>query len=376
MGFGDFLKKAEREMKRAGKAIEKETRRSAKVVELSKARHTVEGQFRTMRDFVNLYKRTAKARALIGAERHATLAVSLTDPTVVIPFENITILEEEEIGRGAQGHVYKGFYLNETIAVKVTSNKKEAAELVSLKQLLHPNVVRFIGLSIISRTHYIVMEYCAQGTLYQLLRKRSIGKETFFSFAKQISEGMDFIHSRNIVHRDLKTPNILVDAADVLKICDFGHHRAEVFTGTIMSKKGTYHWMAPEVLKLERASKTIINTILSDEGSVSENLANQIRLRLSPLIPACTLKEIANILESCWQIDPSLRPDFGRLLETMATIQEDCVKYSNALFECIQREGRTNCERRADTMTTDNLSTEEDYGSELYYSASEDSEGS
>ncbi|KAK0412491.1 hypothetical protein QR680_006241 [Steinernema hermaphroditum] len=372
MGFGDFLKKAEREMKRAGKAIEKETRRSAKVVEretkraagdVAKFWHRGDGQFRTMRDFVNLYKRTAKARALIGAERHATLAVSLTDPTVVIPFENITILEEEEIGRGAQGHVYKGFYLNETIAVKVTSNKKEAAELVSLKQLLHPNVVRFIGLSIISRTHYIVMEYCAQGTLYQLLRKRSIGKETFFSFAKQISEGMDFIHSRNIVHRDLKTPNILVDAADVLKICDFGHHRAEVFTGTIMSKKGTYHWMAPEVLKLERASKTIINTILSDEG-------------LSPLIPACTLKEIANILESCWQIDPSLRPDFGRLLETMATIQEDCVKYSNALFECIQREGRTNCERRADTMTTDNLSTEEDYGSELYYSASEDSEGS
>ena len=107
------------------------------------------------------------------------------------------------------------------------------------------------------------MEYCAYGSLYDVLKRRrdirSYTKPTqVLDWSRQISNGVDYLHSNKIVHRDLKSPNILFSDQHTLKISDFGiskelgNRRSQ-----IMSFSGTSAWMAPEVIRKELCSEKI-----------------------------------------------------------------------------------------------------------------------
>ncbi len=107
------------------------------------------------------------------------------------------------------------------------------------------------------------MEYCAYGSLYDLLKRRremdSCTKPTqVLDWSKQISDGMEYLHSNKIVHRDLKSPNILFYDKNTLKISDFGTSKELINRRSqIMSFSGTSAWMAPEVIRQELCSEKI-----------------------------------------------------------------------------------------------------------------------
>jgi serine/threonine protein kinase len=94
------------------------------------------------------------------------------------------------------------------------------------------------------------MEYVCCGDLLSFVRKRSKLNENIAKFIfKQIIEGLQYIHSQNIVHRDIKLDNILIDLQNNIKICDFGVSK-QVKKGDVMHDQcGTPAYIAPEILK-------------------------------------------------------------------------------------------------------------------------------
>ncbi len=94
------------------------------------------------------------------------------------------------------------------------------------------------------------MEYISCGDLLNFVRKRSKLPENISKFIfKQIIEGLNYIHSKGIVHRDIKLDNILIDLKNNIKICDFGVSR-KIKKGDIMNDQcGTPAYIAPEILR-------------------------------------------------------------------------------------------------------------------------------
>jgi serine/threonine protein kinase len=107
----------------------------------------------------------------------------------------------------------------------------------------------------------IVMKFARGGSLFDWIHRSRAHEEEAFDLATQLSvllqiaSGMAYLHSRNVIHRDLKSPNILLDGARTCLIADFGLSKVSNLGTATMSAIGTPHWMAPEVRKKEKERK-------------------------------------------------------------------------------------------------------------------------
>jgi len=162
--------------------------------------------------------------------------------------------------QGAFGKLYKGTYNGEDVAIKLLErpeNDLERAQLMEqqfqqevmmLARLKHPNIVRFIGACRKPMVWCIVTEYAKGGSVRQFLTKRanrSVPLKLAVKQALDVARGMEYVHGLNLIHRDLKSDNLLISADKSIKIADFGVARIEVQTEGMTPETGTYRWMAP-----------------------------------------------------------------------------------------------------------------------------------
>ena len=197
------------------------------------------------------------------------LAQALMNPRVPTEalenFDNWTIdLRKLNMGpafaQGAFGKLYRGTYNSEDVAIKLLErpeNNVERAQLMEqqfqqevmmLATLKHPNIVRFIGACRKSMVWCIVTEYARGGSVRQFLAKRqnrSVPLKLAVKQALDVARGMEYVHGLNLIHRDLKSDNLLISADKSIKIADFGVARIEVQTEGMTPETGTYRWMAP-----------------------------------------------------------------------------------------------------------------------------------
>ena len=179
---------------------------------------------------------------------------------------------EELIASGSTCTVHKGVYKNMKVAIKrlLTPNshdsvkfmkefKRELSLLISLPH--HPNLLTLIGFCIKANNIFLVTEFCEGGTLFDILYRKHIDRKLTFKqkvkILLDVTRGMQFLHQlkRQIIHRDLKSLNILIDKKikdDSLdfqaKIADFGLARSfDNPTDFVTKRMGTFHWMAPEI---------------------------------------------------------------------------------------------------------------------------------
>ncbi|XP_069790110.1 mitogen-activated protein kinase kinase kinase 13 [Narcine bancroftii] len=172
-----------------------------------------------------------------------------------VPFEEIS--ELQWLGSGAQGAVFLGKFRGEDVAIKKVREQKET-DIKHLRKLRHPNIIAFKGVCTQAPCYCIIMEYCAHGQLYEVLRAgRKISPRLLVDWSSGIASGMNYLHLHKIIHRDLKSPNVLVTHDDTVKISDFGTSKELSDKSTKMSFAGTVAWMAPEVIRNEPVSEKV-----------------------------------------------------------------------------------------------------------------------
>lgn len=261
----------------------------------------------------------------------------------------------ERIASGSCGDLYHGVYLGQDVAIKILKSDQltEALEdeftqeVAILREVRHENVVRFIGACTKSPNLCIVTEYMTGGSLFNYLHKyrRLLNLSEVLKFAIDVAKGMEYLHESNIIHRDLKTANLLMDTHQVVKVADFGVARFLNLEGVMTAETGTYRWMAPEVInhqpydqKADVFSFAIVLWELVTGKLPYENMtplqaALGVRQGLRPEIPENTHPKLSDLMQRCWNAAPSNRPPFSvireELQELLREVQETCTSTSS-----------------------------------------------
>ena len=252
--------------------------------------------------------------------------------------------ENSEIGKGTFGDVLRGTWRGEEVAVKFLkgsmtdspeSVKQFLDEINILKNLHHPNILLYMGACTIGPQYFFVTEFCENGNLFEFLHMVRDNKITYDDarrIALEIAYGMNYLHGFKppILHRDLKSMNVLLDRNCTVKLADFGNTRT--FQTQMTKQKGTFQWMAPEVIKGSVYSESsdvfsfgiIMNELVTrippyhgtDKKDVAKKVVNNPNYR-PPYNKKKVPKDWSDLMKRCWDHDEKKRPNFGEVIDCL-----------------------------------------------------------
>ncbi|KAJ4460029.1 putative Serine/threonine-protein kinase CTR1 [Paratrimastix pyriformis] len=237
------------------------------------------------------------------------------------------------IGKGAVGTVYHGSFRKSEVAIKqvTVSDEKTLIEVLNestvMSKLRHPNVVAFLGLTLDPPSVLVVTEFMSRGSLFDILHNPDIRLpwKSRIEFALHTARAMNYLHSfaPPLIHRDLKSPNLLVDKNWVVKVADFGLTRFK--SDAKMTICGSPHWTAPELLagredyteKIDVYSFGIvlyeILTRLMPYGLEANTMHISVEVSVHgrrPPIPPGAPEAWVSLMTRCWDQRPEARPSF------------------------------------------------------------------
>ncbi|XP_067405329.1 mitogen-activated protein kinase kinase kinase 20 isoform X1 [Emydura macquarii macquarii] len=264
---------------------------------------------------------------------------SLSASFVQIKFDDLQFFES--CGGGSFGSVYRARWISQDkeVAVKKLLKIEKEAEILSV--LSHKNIIQFYGAIIEPPNYGIVTEYASVGSLYDYInsnRSEEMDMDHIMTWATDIAKGMHYLHMEapiKVIHRDLKSRNVVIAADGVLKICDFGASRFHSHT-THMSLVGTFPWMAPEVIQSLPVSETcdtysygvVLWEMLTREvpfkgleGLQVAWLVVEKNERLT--IPSSCPRSFAELMHQCWEADSKKRPSFKQIISILESMSND-----------------------------------------------------
>ncbi|GLD98296.1 hypothetical protein PINS_up006993 [Pythium insidiosum] len=262
------------------------------------------------------------------------------------------VLLTRKISAGAFGFVWLGHYQGQPVAVKrlidggPDETKGFAREIETMAALSHPKIVRFIG-SMWSNNKDLaaVTEYMDGGDVRGLLENQKVDltwKKEKISIAIDIAEALTYMHTREpkLIHRDLKSSNVLLNSQMVAKLSDFGLARNRTYEETLTAGVGTVRWTAPEVMLGENYSEQAdvysFGVVLSEldtreipfEEKSSTNGAPDMAIvikvakgELRPTFSPDCPPSIDRIAKACLQFDASLRPSSTAVVRMLKEAQ-------------------------------------------------------
>lgn len=293
-----------------------------------------------------------------------------------IPFESLRM--GRRIGEGSFGRVFLASWNETPVAVKVLGDdtdvldrggaepevmkrladpvmKKLIEEAGLMSAMRHPNIIQFMGICTMPAA--VVTEYCARGSLADVLRTARDGKKGAadsltwrrrLGMAVDAATGMLYLHARTppIIHRDLKSPNLLVDTHWRVKVSDFNMSRLMEDAGTSSSLTAMNpRWLAPEVLAGEGATAesdvfsfaVVLWELLTwqlpwpkdNPWSVVNTVGNGGRLAIptrwelpgSDTAEFTGLEDYIRLMQRCWAQNPYDRPGFGAIIQELRLLE-------------------------------------------------------
>ena len=248
----------------------------------------------------------------------------------------------QEIGRGAFSIVYKvkskennNIYCLKKINTKKTKDKEN--EINILSNLSHPNLIKCFFSFYNSENIYIIMDFCEFGDLFSLLqsvkkKKVFVNEDIIWNIAIQVLIGLNYLHSKKIIHRDIKLLNLFMTKDKKIKIGDMGMSIVFDEDELINSRVGTPLYIAPELVKKENYDYKIdiwslgcslyhlAKTIppFTDENLIK--LGNSILNDQPPNLPVCYSNELYNFILKLMVKNKDKRPS---AIEALELIPED-----------------------------------------------------
>ncbi|KAJ6727373.1 MAP KINASE KINASE KINASE-LIKE PROTEIN [Salix purpurea] len=257
----------------------------------------------------------------------------LEEEDLIVPWDELLL--KNKIGSGSFGTVYHADWRGSDVAVKILEEQEFHAErfegflseVAIMKRLRHPNIVLFMGAVTQPPNLSIVMEYLSRGSLNKLLHMPDaaliLDERRRLNMAYDAAKGMNYLHQFRppIVHRDLKSLNLLVDSTYTVKICDFGLSRSKAKTYiSSTNATGTPEWMAPEVLRNERSNEKSdvysFGVILWELMTLQHPWRNLKQAQIIAAvgfmgqrleIPSTVNPSVAALINACLDNDPSKR---------------------------------------------------------------------
>jgi serine/threonine protein kinase len=260
----------------------------------------------------------------------------------------------KELGSGSSGKVYKALWRGKEVAVKVLSNVNLEAQIEEFKkefkimnEVKSPYMIQFYGVSL--KPLSMIMEYCARGSLYHVLNDKTldIGWERALGFALDMARGINTLHTWKtpIVHRDLKSLNLLVNSEWRVKVADFGLSRFTTGTNLETFKKlcGTFAYCAPEIFGgfsfttksdvysmgivlwelITRVMKGYYEQPFSEYKQLHFDfqILVQAASGLRPTLPKATPQPLVDLFKACTEGKPELRPSAAEVVERLQNIR-------------------------------------------------------
>jgi serine/threonine protein kinase len=260
---------------------------------------------------------------------------------------------KESLGNGEFGQVFRGTWKGNEVAIKAlyrdpnkTHDSHAIAELKkeieSFRHLDHKRLVRFVGACFEHPHLCFVTEYMPNGSLYNFLHVRKVRLPTrhALNMSMQLCEGVDYLHSRKpiVVHRDLKSLNVVLDLKFNVKLCDFGLTEYLDVGSKARHNGGSPRYMAPELFdkKMKITEKidvwamacifceiwggTIPYDGVKDMPTLTHIMTSQ---KKSPNIPATIeLEPVKLMIKDCFNFDQDVRPSSREVAKRLQKIKQ------------------------------------------------------
>ena len=251
-----------------------------------------------------------------------------------IPKKKLKIVDR--IADGGFGVVYKALWKKQEVAAKQLSKEEGKREAEVLSKLDHPHIIKLLGVVDDKFDVYLILELCKGGTLREYLdthRGTRLGP-LFYDWAKQAIRPIDYLKKNNLIHKDIKSPNYLISAGNILKLADFGLAKNVDATISKATETASYRWMAPELLRDNILSPNydihaygIVGWELWTTDIPFEDSKEPVNLiwricndNERPPIPDDCPELIANLLRQCWETNWKKRPDTETILLVVGII--------------------------------------------------------
>lgn len=282
-------------------------------------------------------------------------------PSATWEIDSSELKMNKRLGEGTSAVVFRGTYRSQDVAIKVLKEKAEAKvleefhkEFEIMSSLRSPHVVFFYGATTNSKDMCMVLEFCGKGSLFDVLNDQSeeITWPRVLKTAYDTIRGISCLHhwKPQIVHRDLKSLNLLVDENWAVKVSDFGTAR---FTGgdpsslsTLTKLRGTYAYCAPEVyfgknfttksdtysygIILWELAHRCINRVYAQPYSEYTHIVFDFQIiiqtaknNLRPTIPATCPQVYVDLIKRCWDPEPDNRPETEELIQMVRDLQNE-----------------------------------------------------
>ncbi|XP_072041642.1 uncharacterized protein [Amphiura filiformis] len=269
-------------------------------------------------------------------------------PKIKSTFDESSLECHELVGHGASGYVYRATWKSEKYGnIEVAAKKmpilpsddigeKFGCEINYLQTLEHENIITYYGHAVTKENLVIITEYARNGSLHDHLKRiRRLTPALKVKWAIQIAKGIKYLQDKKILHRDVKSGNILITGQNNLKICDFGVAKDLSNTTTTSNAKGTYKWLAPEVYTDEKLSPSadifafgVVLWELETCETPYKDLKRPERViwevgskGLRPEIPKTCPRVLKKLMKRCWDKDRRKRPDANEIIQILESFR-------------------------------------------------------